>query len=232
MLISFDLSTKTGYSVFDGDKLKTYGKITHKVQDYFSDVKRYDELPAAYPYNFIDAAQTMATACMKVVDEFPGSVIVTEHTEGSSRRFSQRLLEFIHYAFLEECRARNNKPLYLLNSDWRRQVRCYVSQWPSIEKWNSKIGRLKKKAIPTKAGAKVAKLNGKIVTRVDQKKLSILIANYTFGLELDDDDIADSINMGRTALELGLVGATQKFAAPPNQKTIESIIAERLEASV
>ena len=51
--ISLDISTNTGYAVFEDDQLIKYGVFTHKVEEYKADIKTYVDLPKCYPDNFL-----------------------------------------------------------------------------------------------------------------------------------------------------------------------------------
>lgn len=202
-LIAFDLSTHTGYAVFHDGNLIDHGVLEiEPISNYKADVKSYKDLPEEYPFNLMTAAQQVAISCYQVYLKYPNSKVVIEHIEKGKQRISQNLLAFIHYAFLEQFREIGVR--YLLVSDWRNQTKCYLKYWPEYRAWNAKVGRAKRKATPTKAGAKVAKIDGKIVSRIDLKKLSIIIANEHYSLDVKNDNTADAINLGRAAIELGL----------------------------
>lgn len=206
-LLSFDLSTHTGWAYFENGVLRQAGHFDVPVDGYVSIVKTYLDLPPIYPLNMMDTSIKIAYKCIEIWEHFGRPDIVTEHTEGSKHRISQRLLEFIHYAFFLHLLPEGANIKYLLNSDWRRSTKCYVSQWPEMVKYNKEVAKAKKKAKPNKAGARVAKIDGKIVSRWDQKKLSIHIAKLDYpGLAdtITTDDVADAINMGTAAIRLGL----------------------------
>lgn len=202
--MSLDLSTHTGWAYYGDNKLVSVGSFDVKVIDYISELRSYRDVPITYPQNLINAARSMSKMCLELWISLGEPLIVTEHTEGSKHRVSQRLLEFIHFAHFDS--SMGTKTRYLLNSDWRKYCRCYISQWPDIQKWNKEIGKIKRKAVPTRSGAKIAKIDGKIVTRYDAKRLSIHIANLNHKDLIDqigkNDNIADAINMGDAALEI------------------------------
>ena len=77
-----------------------------------------------------------------------------------------------------------------------------LKAWGASSKEDAKA---KAKAIPTKMGMLVPKLGGKRVSTINQKKLSIIIANDYYGLSIKDNNIADAINMARAARELKMV---------------------------
>lgn len=201
-LLALDLSTHTGWAFYQSGVLSKVGSFDVKIHDYVTNVKKWSDLPKNYPYNLIMAARTMSQMCVNLWHDLGKPSIVTEHTEGSKHRISQRALEFIHYDLF------NNIPpyvmKYLLNSDWRKNCKCYLKEWPEYQKWNKEVSKAKKKAKPTKAGAKVAKIDGKVVSPIDAKKLSIIIAkknHQKFEEQIgSNDNIADAINLGDAAL--------------------------------
>lgn len=226
VVLGLDLSLHTGYAVFQGpNEIIAYGLIESVVEDYRSQITKHSELPSVYPRNFIVAAEDVASKCQQIWQAFKPDLVVIEHTEGSSRRFSQRLLEFIHFAVTKSLYNDQVTFKYLLNSDWRRPLNCYISQWPEVIRWNRRVASLKRKAARTRTGARVARLNSRvppelvelyreyvpnsradIVRRIDHKDLSIKIANDAFGLKLDDDNIADAINLVRSSYFLNVLG--------------------------
>lgn len=203
-LISFDLSTHTGYAVFKGDELIEYGLLETKISNNKGNIKSYKDLPSEFPLNFFAATKSIVDQCLTIVDKYPNSKVVTEFTEQSKFRMSQKFLEWLHYEFIVAIREKNLELKFLLNSDWRKQVKCYLKHHPDLAEYNKKVAKAKREATPNKVGARVAKIDGKIVAKVNQKKLSIIIANEKYNLEIKDDNIADAINVGRAAIELGL----------------------------
>jgi hypothetical protein len=205
-ILSLDISTHTGWSYLENGKLARYGIIEVPVPGFKAEIKSFRDYPPEYPGNFLGAARALALALDQLITELQPDCIVSEETNKAKARFSQKILEFLHYGFLTMLEEHHPtvKFRYLTTKCWRDVTQCYIKDWPEYAKWNSKIGRLKAKAKPTKSGAKVAKLDGKIVTKVDQKKLSVILANQHFGLDIDNDNIADSLNMLRAAVELKL----------------------------
>jgi hypothetical protein len=200
--IALDISTNTGYAIFDKGSLLKYDVFTSKVVGYKADVKCFSDFPKEYPYNFIATAKILAAGCLKVIEENDIRYAIIEHPEAAKQRLSQRLLEWTHYELALRLQAAKIEFKYLLVHDWRKQVGCYIKQWPEHAKWNKLVRDAKKKATPTKSGAMIAKLDGKVVSAVNQKKLSIIIANEKYGIAIKNDNIADAINLGRAAIEL------------------------------
>jgi hypothetical protein len=215
-LLALDVSTKTGFAVFDDKKLVEFGLIkSSRPSHYKADVKTYKDLRPEYPTDFINTAESIAKECLDLAVTHECPLVIIEHTEKGRARLSQRLLEWINLVVAKTLLDNGIQIRYLFVSDWRTVTKCYLKYWPEYKAWNSKIAKLKLKALPTKSGAKIAKIEGKIVTKVDQKKLSIILANEAYGLELKDDNIADAVNLGRAACVLfdrGLCGYLQNNA--------------------
>ena len=205
--LSLDPSSYTGYAIFNDSELVRYGMIEIKIKDYTTDVRKYSDLPKTYPDNLMNAAQEMAAAVRKIIETENIEFVVLEHSEPSKRRFSQKYLEWLHFCLITEFKQLQVRYQYLLNSDWRKVVKCYLSQWPEYRQHNALVAKTKRSSKPTASGAKVAKIDGKIVSPIDRKKLSVIIANKFFNLSLPltQDDLGDAINLGRAAIELGLL---------------------------
>jgi len=209
--ISLDISTNTGFAVFIADStekryiLDSYGLINAKIIDYKSDIKKYTDFPDSYPTNFLYTSMVLAREIRTLLIEEKADFVVLEHTEKGKQRLSQRTLEWYHYAICNMLLERKMPFKYLLVSDWRKEVNCYIKHWPEHIAYNKQIKAAKKIAKPTKTGRILARIDGKVVSKVDQKKLSILIANQAYGLDISDDNIADAINIGTATINLGLV---------------------------
>jgi len=203
--ISLDISTNTGYAIFHDSNLIKYGIFTKKVEDYISDVRSYKDFPKCYPDNFIVTVDAIAAFCMKIIRDNRIQMVIIEHPEQGKQRLSQRLLEWIHLSLVRELKKYKIPYQYILVSDWRKVVKCYMKYWPEYQDWNKKIKKAKASATPTKTGRKLAKIEGKRASPMNQKKLSIVIANKKYKLNVKDDNIADAINIGRAANELHIV---------------------------
>lgn len=107
-VISLDLSTKSGWSVIDNGKLVCYGLIVSKIDG--------DETHPQYPQNYIDAAKIMANELVKIIRSTNADYIVIEETNKGKNRYSQKCLEFIHFAFNDAFKEKVN---YIDTSEWR-----------------------------------------------------------------------------------------------------------------
>lgn len=106
-VLAFDLSTKTGWALFEHDKLLCYGQLNAKVVG--------DMTSPNYPKNYIDMATKMAFEVKGKITSSNPNYIVTEETNKGKNRYSQKQLEFIHFAVNHV----NGKISYIDTSDWR-----------------------------------------------------------------------------------------------------------------
>lgn len=107
-ILAFDLSTKTGWALFENEKLMCYGQLKSLV--------RGDECSFDYPKNYIEMATVMANEVKKKIESNKPDWIVTEETNKGKNRYSQKQLEFIHFAVNN---AVNERFFYIDTSDWR-----------------------------------------------------------------------------------------------------------------
>ena len=200
--ISLDISTNTGYAIFEDTKLTDYGVFTFKAREYKADIKTYKDLPECYPVNFLEVADKITNGCMQLIKDNNIDLVIIEHPENGKQRLSQRLLEWTHLTLVRELRKIEMPFKYILVNDWRGVVKCYLKYWPEHQIWNKEVKKAKAKAIPTKTGMKVPKIEGKRVSAMNQKKLSILIANQHYFITVKDNNIADAINIGRAYIAM------------------------------
>jgi len=198
-ILAFDLSRHTGWAVLDDEKYIASGYFDVKIVDWKNDVYKTEHFPEIFPANFAAAVKEVVDGCEKLVEQWTPDLVVTEFIEGSGRRFSQMFLDWLHFEFYVRMSQRGQKYKYILNSDWRNHVGCWISQHPDIKKYNAKVGQARRKTPRTKTGARVAKINGRVVSRIDKKKLSILLVSKHFNITIKSDDEADALNQARAA---------------------------------
>jgi hypothetical protein len=200
--LAFDISTKTGYSVFHQNKatqeitLKNYA--LERLQ---KDLKNYGE----YPWNYLYAARDLSANLAKIVAEVNPDVIVIEETNKGRNRYSQKILEFLHNSLLislDKYRKDTLTPavFYLNSSEWRGRLGLKLSK---EDKVNNKILKNAKdfsEASKTKLDKSKLGVRGKI----GKKHIAIrwVNATYDLNLKMKDNDIADSIGVG-TAFLMG-----------------------------
>jgi Holliday junction resolvasome RuvABC endonuclease subunit len=131
-VMGLDLSTKTGWSIVEDMKLKEYGIVSHKSSGQEED----------YPFNYIDASLKIADDVLELVVRHSPDIVVIEETNKGKNRYSQKQLEFIHYAVCS--RIRHTPPIivYLDTSQWRKLTKTDYSQGER----QAKVDRKKAKA--------------------------------------------------------------------------------------
>jgi hypothetical protein len=174
IILSLDVSTKTGWALFQDGKLTTYGQLHSPIEDF--NVNNFPDHSPKYPYNIIDATDSMASQIMELVAKFCPTDIVVENTVKGRNRHTQRCLEFLHYALL--LRLRGRKMTYLDPSEWRSILGLRLNK--DQKKNNQLVSQGKKRG------------------RVTKKHLAINWVNETYGLsfKVKHNDICDAVGLG------------------------------------
>jgi len=190
---ALDLSSKTGWSIFDENELKDYGRLDCKIVDF--NVNKEPNKSPHYPYNIMDASKDMVDKVMVILNTYKVGHVVVENTVKGRNRNTQRFLEWLHYATCEKFREKGIVFKYMDPSEWRAALNIRLSS--DDKKNNKKV----KKAFDMGLSKKEAKVKGK----VGRKHLSVRYVNeymkkigiFNYGpLKLKDNDIADSICLG------------------------------------
>jgi len=193
-IVALDLSTNTGVAVLNNGKVVSFETVRRKIEHYVHEIRTYEDYPPEYPFNFLDAANDLAEKLMAIVATHKPDLVVIEEVNKARARFSQKALEYIHFAVITKLRADGIKPKFLTQRCWRDKVGAYASKEDKY--LNAKIGREKRKT-----GKKQAKIDGKVVGRRTTKHFSVREANRIFGLELilKDNDAADALCLAAAA---------------------------------
>lgn len=198
-ILSFDISSKTGWALLEGDRapdavpsILERGRVT--VQDL-----GFESVIAAgqYPWSFIDVARAMAGQIVELTRKYEPDHIVIEDTSESKNRFAQKLLEWIHFATLTAMLAAfgglvAEKLTYVQVGSWRSTLDLRMSK--ADKKNNASVSAAKR------AGVSKASLGLK--GKVTKKHLALRFVEEKFKLKLKvkDNDIADSICLGTAYL--------------------------------
>lgn len=187
-----DLSTHAGYAQLE----KVGGDKPLLIQHGTIDLGKRPRDFGPYPKSYLLAAQELV---QRVYDEvyapFLPDVIVTEETNPGRNRYSQKILEFIHYRFVETFDGLCSYPIvYLDTGTWRSSVGLQMSK--EQRKANAKLSREKSKA--KEKGAKLDKKALGLGGRITKKHLAVALANQLYGLKLKlkDNNAADAILLG------------------------------------
>ena len=176
-ILSLDISTKTGYAVFEDGKYKSSGALPKVfVKDF--NVNKEPQKSSEYPWNIIDAADEVAKSILALYSDVKPDVMVLEDTNKGRNRATQRCLEWLHYSILKILRPFGKPIKYMDSSEWRKIVGLKLNQ---EQRKNNK---------DVSAGKKRGKVN--------KKHLSVLMTNEKFGLTLllKDNDQSDACLLG------------------------------------
>lgn len=178
-VLAIDLSTKSGWALFEEGRLVDSGALTRVPVEEFN-VNQDPQLQPSYPYNLISAANAVANLVISLVDAVRPDEIVVENSVKGRNRHTQRLIEWLHLRMLQALGARGVR--YMDPSEWRRIVEMRLSK---DDKKNNR-----------------AVSDGKKRGRVTRKHLSVRMVNERFSseighrLKLKDNDQADAILLG------------------------------------
>lgn len=197
-LISLDLSTKPGFAIFIDNKLIKYGTLwADKTTDDFG----------PYPWNYILLAQHTANRVYNEVikptlQSTSGKVhiVIEETTSGAGNNYSQKKLEFIHYAVLQLLQGLDTH--YVRDGSWKSVAGVKLND--EEKKINKQIKEFKEKT-----GSKLAKLDldgsgkVKVVGKITVQHVYIRRLKELFNIVVlhKGEDAAAAILMGYAFLK-------------------------------
>lgn len=170
-ILGLDISTKTGWALFDGPKLIDYGRFEFRVGDI-----DYSKFSGNSLENALKLAKHASNRIIRLVNEIKPNVVIIEQTNLGKSRYTQKVLEFIHYAILDELmKIQNIQIEYVSSSEWRKKVDLKMT------KEDKKHNRM----------VKLEKIRG----RLTKKHLAVRKANELFNLNfrIKDNDVCDAI---------------------------------------
>jgi len=170
--LSLDISTNTGYAIFEDGEL--VGKGNFLVKD-----KKisYLEHTTESMHAMLGACENLSCYVDDAIMKYDVDEVIIEQTNRSRSRWSQKMLEWLHYSIitsiLEEFYYVNIN--YIDTSEWRSILDIRMT---NADKKHNKEVR-----------------NGKARGKLTSKHLAVRWANQMFGLELKqkDNDIADAL---------------------------------------
>jgi hypothetical protein len=195
-VLSLDISSSTGWALYDNDDGTP--KLTHGSIQLEKRARDYAE----HPWGYWLAAKALAQKLMirisnslNVGEHPPLDAIVVEETNGARNRFTQKFLEYCHFAFIEyfahEFEGCKINLVYLNTSEWRKVTDTHLSKEEKNQ--NARLSRHKRKAI--KGGTKLNKKDLGIAGKVTIKHVAIRRVKELYGIDLlaKQDDEADAI---------------------------------------
>lgn len=204
-LLALDISTKTGWALFENGAPIKYGLLSREVS---WDV---DE----YPKNFVIATKEMVDKIISLVESLPQvTEIAVEETNKTGRfgsRHSQKILEFIHHEFNRRLFSSIISVKYINTSDWRKTLKLSVAEARKAAKpfqkqladmkraLSSEQDRKRKSSLKKQIQEFTKDLKKKCIHgKIDKKSISVAYVNATFGFDFKkgDNDITDAICLG------------------------------------
>lgn len=223
-ILGLDISTSTGWALFNDAQLSVFGVIQKK--------QPVTEYPEEYPINFLLVTQEVTKQMLDLVANHKPDLIVIEETNKTGRfgsRHSQKLLEFLHYSFLSQLPTEFLlKVKYVNTSEWRKTLKLSVAESKKKAKpFIKELDQISKQIVTEKDKAKKLQLKTSLQEKksalkskclygkIDKKSISVGHVNATFNLNLKktNNDICDAIC---------LVDAYLKGAKTLNNKDIFS----------
>lgn len=190
-ILGLDLSSNPGFAVVDSQLENQLELVAYRGYHVQSAV--------GFPFNHVEIAESVTAIMTEWLDSYCPNLIVIEQTNLGKARYSQKQLEFIHFAVMKELRSRGVKFVYLDSSEWRRALKQRLSK--DDKKNNAKVAQAKKTANPL-AAKKTLGVSG----RITHKHLSVawVNANFQLQLKLKDNDVADAVCLCAAAVQPGI----------------------------
>jgi hypothetical protein len=196
-VLALDISTKTGWGVFEKDEHDPLFDVTQSLIKYglIKNPKKVGEY-GKYPWSYLNACSAMGQQLLLLAQTEKPDVIVIEETNGSKARYTQKVLEMLHCCLLERLAVyMTGTPVYYINSsEWRKTLGLVLSK--EDKKNNKKLKVAKKLSEAT--GKKLNRVELGIRGITNKKHIAVRYVNETYGLNfrIKDNDIADAICLG------------------------------------
>ena len=181
IILSLDISTKTGYSICksNGDgypDLIHYGVYVDEHRVGQADFEKFDKNSV---FSIIDSGVRLYKKVEDLINEFGVDTIVIEQTNHLSKnRFSQKILEWYHFQLIVYLDMIGLFPHFLNTSEWRSLSDCKMTK---DDRKNNQLVKNKKK-------------RGKITPK--HVAVRRVLEIYNVELKQIENDIADAILMG------------------------------------
>ena len=121
-ILGLDLASRTGYALFDGRVLVDFG--------YFKEIETpfSKAFPGGkdHPWDLLkvveDTIEGITNGLLLLEQQYGSFEIVIEQTNKSRNRFSQKLLEWLHYDLCKFLKGTSIKVHYIDTSAWRKTL--------------------------------------------------------------------------------------------------------------
>lgn len=177
-ILSLDLSTKSGWAVFQDGILEKSGELEQvKVVNFNVNDKPWTQ--PEYPWNIMNAAHAISGDIEKLILQENPTFIVIENSVKGKNSQTQRLIEWFHFTVLSVIKLQFLPMAYMLPSAWRSAVNLRLSK--DEKKNNREVSAGKKRG------------------KITRKHLSVNMVNELYPeleLILKHNDRADAILLG------------------------------------
>jgi Holliday junction resolvasome RuvABC endonuclease subunit len=177
-ILSLDLSTKSGWAVFQNGVLEKSGEL-EKVNIVNFNVNDKPWTQPEYPWNVMQAARLISEDVEKLILQEKPTFIVVENSVKGKNSQTQRLIEWFHFTVLTVIKLQFLRMAYMLPSAWRSAVNLRLSK--DEKKNNREVSAGKKRG------------------KITRKHLSVNMVNELYPhleLILKNNDQADAILLG------------------------------------
>lgn len=193
-VLGLDIATRLGWAalVYPDAEMVTQDQVQLDRYGSIGLTKPIKDLDV-YPWSYMAACRDLANKVTTLIEQIQPNVVVIEEINIAKARFSQKILDMLHYSILERLEpGRLASPVFYLSSgEWRRGIGLMVSK--EDKKKNRKLSQAKSKA--KALGVKLDKKALGIAGKKNIKHASVEFVNARFGLKLlkKNDDEADAI---------------------------------------
>lgn len=191
IVVGVDLSSKPGLACLRGD-----AKAAEVLQ---TASRKWQIQQGMYPFEWMDVADQIAVYVVDFIVAHAPDRIFIEETNGSRARFTQKVLEWCHFALLQRLRGAGlaDRVVYIDTQAWRRELRLTLSK--EDRRNNAAVKRALRAEDPHEAKRKSG-----VRGRRTSKHLAVDWANQRYGLALrqKDNDIADALCLASAGLAL------------------------------
>lgn len=154
-----------------------------------------------YPWSYLRSAENMAYQIGAIVRDHRPDRVVIEETNGGGRaaRYTQKLLEFVHFAVLLHLREVGAVVEYVSTSTWRKHLGVMVPK--EAKRANAKLRRAMREG--DAEGLRAVKKRLGVRGLYSKKHAAIRWVNETYGLDLrpKDNDVAEAVCLGAARLK-------------------------------
>jgi hypothetical protein len=140
-VLALDVSTKAGWCVLDSDEVSGAVEMELVSQGLLM-LPKPSDFEDPYPWSYIKAADAAADILVELIVRVQPDAVVVEETNLAKARYTQKLLEFLHYALIHRIGEKVSAgfltvPVFYLSSMvWRQKLGLVMTK---ADKGNNKL---------------------------------------------------------------------------------------------